>query len=175
MKLKRVIRLTQPASEPINLAEAKEQLRIPSAQTTEDQVITGFISAAREQAEQFIDQPICQATFVLVFDVVNAKSVCLNYPASAVSSVSYRDSDDAEQSATFTYDAQLNTLFFDEVISGTGLKVSITSGLVSDYPESLRQAIKLLVGDLYVGRSSAEHMNKAAQMMLMPFKNRPIV
>lgn len=173
--LKRVIRLTQPQSEAVSLAEAKEQLRIPAAQTIEDSVITAFISAAREQAEQFIDRPICESDFVLVYDFVRSEKFCLNYPASAVSSVTYRDEADEEQTATFTYDAQLNQLFFDELIIGTGLKVTVTSGQTNSYPQSLKQAILLLVGDLYTGRSSAELVNKAAEAMMLPFKNRPIV
>lgn len=173
--MKRVIRLTQPASEPVSLAEAKEQLRIPSAQTIEDSVITAFISAAREQAEQFIDRPICEADFVVVYRNVVGNRFDLKYPASSVSAVTYRDTNNDEQSVTFTYDDQLNEIFLDEVIAGTGLKVTITSGQTSDYPESLKQAILLLIGDLYTGRSSSEIVNKAAKMMLMPFKENPIV
>ena len=173
--VKRVIRLTQPASEPVTITEAKQQLRIPSAQTVEDATITAFISAAREQAEQFIDRPICEADFVLVLGDVDAKKLELKYPASAVASITYRDSDDAEQTATFTYDEQLNTAFFSEQITGTGVKVTLTSGQTSGYPESLKQAILLLIGDLYTGRSSSELVNRAAISLLLPFKNRPIV
>lgn len=173
--LKRVIRLTQPESEPVSLEEAKAQLRIPALQTIEDEVINGFISAAREQAEQFIDRPICEADFVIVYDAIAGDRFCMKYPASSVASVTYRDGSNAEQSATFTYDAQLNELFFSEVIIGTGVKVTFTSGLTTDYPQSLKQAILMLIGDLYTGRSSAELVNKAAKMMLMPFKENPIV
>lgn len=175
MSLSRVIRLTQPASEPVSLAEAKESLRIPSAQTIDDDYITGLISSAREQAEQFIDRPICSADFILIYDRVNSDRFCLGYPANSVSDVTYRDSEAAEKTATYTYDAQLNELFFSERIVGTGLKVSVSSGQSSDYPESLKRGILMLLGDLYTGRTSAEFVNKAAKMMLMPFKNRPIL
>ena len=173
--LRRVIRQNQPVSEPVSLAEAKNQLRIPAAQTVEDATITGYISSAREQAEQFIDRPICEADFVIVYQSVVGDSFYLGYPASSVSAVTYRDLDNVEQTIAFTYDAELNKLFFDEYVTGNDLKVSITSGQTSDYPQSLKQGILILIGDLYVGRSSSELMNKAAQTMLMPFKNRPIV
>ena len=173
--LKRIIRLTQPEMEPVSLEEAKRQLRIPAAQTVEDAVISGYISAAREQAEQFIDCAICESDFVLVFDYIASDSFCLNYPASAVASVTYRDEENEEQTAIFTYDEQLNTVFFDEIVIGRGVKFEVTAGSSSYYPESLRQAILMLIGDLYTGRSSIELVNKAAIMMLMPFKNRPIV
>jgi uncharacterized phiE125 gp8 family phage protein len=173
--LRQVIRLTQPASEPITLSEAKDSLRIPSGQTIDDDYITGLISSARDQAEQFIDMPICQAEFVIVYDFINSIRFILGYPASAVSSVTYRDADAIEQVASFTYDAQLNELFFDETISGTSVKITITGGQASGYPESLKRGILMILGDLYTGRTSAEFINKAAQMMLMPFKNRPIV
>jgi len=173
--LRQVIRLTQPASEPITLSEAKDSLRIPSGQTIDDDYITALISAAREQAEQFIDRPICQADFVIVYNFINASRFILRYPASSVASVTYRDLEYAEQVAAFTYDAQLNELFFDEIIAGDSVKITITSGQTSGYPESLKRGILMILGDLYTGRTSAEFINKAAQMMLMPFKNRPIL
>jgi uncharacterized phiE125 gp8 family phage protein len=173
--LRQVIRLTQPSSEPITLSEAKDSLRIPAGQTIDDDYITALIGAAREQAEQFIDRPICQADFVIVYDVINSSRFILGYPASAVSSVAYRDYESVEQVAAFTYDAQLNELFFNETISGAGVKITITSGQTSGYPESLKRGVLMILGDLYTGRTSAEFINKAAQMMLMPFKNRPIV
>lgn len=173
--LRQVIRLTQPSSEPITLSEAKDSLRIPAGQTIDDDYITALIGAAREQAEQFIDRPICQADFVIVYDVINSSRFILGYPASAVSSVAYRDYESVEQVAAFTYDSQLNELFFNETISGTSAKITITSGQTSGYPESLKRGVLMILGDLYTGRTSAEFINKAAQMMLMPFKNRPIL
>jgi uncharacterized phiE125 gp8 family phage protein len=173
--LNRVIRLTQPVSEPASLSEVKENLRLPSSQTIDDVLITSYISAARQQAEEFIDRPICESDFVVVIDSVAASRLCIKYPASAVSSVTYRDASDDEQSATFSYDAQLNTVFFDDYIEGKDLKVTITSGISSDYPQSLKQAVIMLACDLYTGRASAEYHNKAAIMMMMPFKNQPIL
>lgn len=175
MILRSITRVSQPSSEPITLAEAKESLRIPSGQTIDDSYIQGLISAAREQAEQFIDRAICMADFVIVYDQFSGNRLNVKYPASSVTSVAYRDYDLAEVSPSFTYDALLNEIFFNESISGTGLKINLTSGLTSGYPESLKQAIKLIVGDLYTGRTSAELVNKAAMMLLMPFKNRPIL
>lgn len=173
--LKRVIRLTQPASEPASLSEVKENLRLPSAQTIDDTLIQSYISSARQQAEEFIDRPICESNFVVVIDSVTGLKLCLGYPASAVSSVTYRDESNAEQAALFTYDSQLNTVFFDDYVAGTDIKVTITSGITSDYPQSLKQAVIMLACDLYTGRASAEYHNKAAIMMMMPFKNRPIL
>ena len=173
--LNRVIRLTQPASEPVSLSEVKQNLRLPPAQTIDDGLIESYISAARQQAEEFIDRPICESDFVIVIDSVVGHKLSLKYPASAVSSVTYRDSSNDEQTAVFTYDSELNTLFFDEYTAGSDVKVTITSGLTDNYPQSLKQAVIMLASDLYTGRASAEYHNKAAMMMLMPFKNRPIL
>ena len=173
--LKRVIRLTQPIVEPVTLVEAKAQLRVPELQTTEDDVISRFISAAREQAEQFIDSAICEADFVVVYDSIESIRFCMGYPALSVTSVTYRDTNNEEQDALFTYDPQLNTLFFDQIYIGSGFKVTIRAGQSSDWPESMKQGILLFIADLYTGRASEELVNKAAQMMLMPFMNRPIL
>ena len=175
MILRSITRLSQTSSEPITLSEAKESLRIPIGQTIDDDYIKGLISAAREQAEQFIDRAICRASFLVVYDVVSGDRFHIKYPASSVEAVTYRDYDKLEVSPAFEYDSQLNELFFSESLSGTGLKITLTTGDVSHYPESLKQAIKLIVGDLYTGRTSAELTNKAAMMLLMPFKNRPII
>jgi uncharacterized phiE125 gp8 family phage protein len=173
--LRRVIRKSQPVAEPVSLAEAKETLRIPTGQTIDDGLITAYISAAREQAEQFIDSAVSSADFDVVFSEVASDQFYIQYPASAVSAVTYRDASNAEQAATYTYDADLNTLFFEEVVTGTNLKISLTAGYSADWPQSMKQAVLMLVGDLYTGRASSEYVNKAAMTMLMPFKNRPIV
>lgn len=170
-----VQRMTQPTCEPVSLEKAKDALRIPRAQSVDDDYITGLISAARECAEQFIDRPICEANFVIAYSHINASRFSLGYPASEVTAVTYRDENGDEQEASFTYDQGLNELFFTRQIVGAGLKVSIKSGQKKDFPESLKHAILMIIADLYTGRASAEFTNKAAQMMLMPFKNRPIV
>lgn len=174
-KLRRVIRLTQPTVEPLSLAEARESLRISPRQTIDASYINDLISSAREQAEQFIDQAICLANFVLIFDDVSGNSLRLIYPANSVASVSYRNADGDEIEPEFEYDPQLNEIFFAETVNCDGLKVEVECGRNTGHPESLVRAIAMLLGDLYTGRTSAEYVNKAAQMMLMPFRNRPII
>lgn len=173
--LRTVIRLTQPTVEPLTLAEARESLRINPRQTIDASYINDLISSAREQAEQFVDCAIALADFMLIFDGVSGDSLHLCYPAASVSSVSYRDADGATVEPDFEYDPQLNQIFFTESITANGLKVTITAGRNTGHPESMVRAIAMLLGDLYIGRTSAEYVNKAAQMMLMPFKNRPIL
>lgn len=169
------IRKTQPTVEPVSLSEAKTNMRIPDGQTIDDNLINSYISAAREQAEQFIDRPICRAEYMLVYDIVKGTSFRLKYPASQVISVTYHNSEHETITPSFTYDQDLNLLVFDEYIDGKNLKVSITSGINHGFPESIKQAILMLVTDFYTGRASAEYSNKAAEMLLMPFKNRPIL
>jgi uncharacterized phiE125 gp8 family phage protein len=173
--LRQIIRLTHPTVEPLSLAEARESLRISPRQIVDGAYISALISAARQQAEEFIDCAICQASFVLVLDGVAGKSVRLNYPATSVTAVSYRADSGDTVLLDFEYDAQLRELFFDEEIAVNGLKVEIVAGVNAGWPESLVRAVAMLLGDLYTNRTSAEYVNRAALAMLMPFKNRPIL
>ena len=59
---------TQPASEPVTLAEAKAHLSIDSSNTAWDSVITDFIKAAREQAEIFTNRCLLPQTLTMILD-----------------------------------------------------------------------------------------------------------
>lgn len=57
---------TGPASEPVTLAEAKDQLYITD--TTHDAYITSLIQAAREQVENFTSRALLPQTFTMYLD-----------------------------------------------------------------------------------------------------------
>jgi len=52
------------AIEPVNVAETKNWLKLPANVTTDDVLIAGLITTAREQAETFTNRCIAQRTFV---------------------------------------------------------------------------------------------------------------
>lgn len=59
-------RLTAPAAEPITLAEAKAHCRVDHS--TDDSLIQGYITAAREWVEDYIDRSLVSQRLVMKLD-----------------------------------------------------------------------------------------------------------
>lgn len=95
--------ITAPTSEPITLAEAKLQLRVDH--NDEDTIIQGFITAAREHAEQVTKRSIMPQTWEVVLDAFPESDIELLYPVvNAVESVKYIDLNGAQQTmSAFDY------------------------------------------------------------------------
>ena len=93
MKLRIV---TEPASEPVTLDEAKQYARI--AHTDDDLMITGMVEAARKTVEQFTRRALITQTLELALDgPPPGEYVDLPMPPLAsVTSVKYVDGDDVE-------------------------------------------------------------------------------
>lgn len=66
MQYRSLVRQTQPAVEPVTLAEAKAHLRVDTAD--DDTYITGLIRAAREWVEQYLDRTLVHTQWVMRFD-----------------------------------------------------------------------------------------------------------
>lgn len=66
MQYRSLVRQTQPAVEPVTLAEAKAHLRVDTAD--DDAYITGLIRAAREWVEQYLDRTLVHTQWVMRFD-----------------------------------------------------------------------------------------------------------
>ncbi|NBW15376.1 MAG: hypothetical protein EBR82_46010 [Caulobacteraceae bacterium] len=66
MRYRSLVRATEPANEPVTLAEAKAHLRIDS--TSEDTLITALIKTARVWAEEYLDRTLCFTQWTLRTD-----------------------------------------------------------------------------------------------------------
>ena len=66
MHYRSLVRQTQPAVEPVTLAEAKAHLRVDTAD--DDTYITGLVRAAREWVEQYLDRTLVHTQWVMRFD-----------------------------------------------------------------------------------------------------------
>ncbi len=66
MQYRSLVRQTQPAVEPVTLAEAKAHLRVDTAD--DDTYITGLVRAAREWVEQYLDRTLVHTQWVMRFD-----------------------------------------------------------------------------------------------------------
>jgi uncharacterized phiE125 gp8 family phage protein len=169
-------RQTQPAVEPVTLAEAKSHLRVDTAD--DDTYITGLIRAAREWCEQYLDRTLVHTQWVMRFDrfppdgtqdielprppIVasgTATAVALTFTfengtTSTYSTASYRVDRASTPGAVKTLYGQAwpPHLQDDNAISVTWWGGYGASG--SDVPQSIRHAMLMLVAFWYDNRST---------------------
>lgn len=165
--------ITEPSVEPVTLSEAKRNLRVDG--TDEDTHITHLITSARLHVEGFQGRHIIQTTVRLTLDGFSPV-IRLPRPAwRSVSSIKYTDSNGAEQTLDSSkYQADLTT---GRIIPAYGeswpttrwelatVRVEFVSGYADDgasppdyranVPEDTKQAIMLLINELYERREAA--------------------
>lgn len=161
---------TAPTSEPISLADAKKQLRLPSAYTSEDDAINWYIKAAREIAERETNRALLTQTWKLTLDKFPASGViqCSKNPVIAITSIQYYDT--AGDLQTWSAD---NYILDDQrepwrITPAYGLSfpstqsrinavtITFTAGYSSadTIPANIMQGMRLIIGDLYKNREN---------------------
>lgn len=188
---------TAPAAEPVSAAEAKLHLRVDIS--TDDDLITSLITAARMEVEQWTGRALINQTW----DWKSDAFPCGDWlafraplpPLSSVTHVKYIDSAGTEQTVSTD---DYTTHVFAGPFAARGLilpkygkiwpspraeagavRVRFVAGYGaagSAVPAPLLAAIKLLIGDLYENREAqiearaALLENKTLQRILFPFK-----
>ena len=156
---------TAPATEPITLDEAKEHLKVYC--TADDDYITALIKAARIYAETFQNRSYITQTLELRMDCFPQFIIELMRPPSiSVTSIKYIDSNGDTQ----TLDASKYTTDFNSyvaritpsynetwpttraVMDAVTVEYIAGYGSASDVPETIKQAILLLITNWYVNR-----------------------
>lgn len=174
-------------SEPVTLTEAKLHLRVDIS--TDDDLITRAIEAAREYVEGYLERVVTSATITAKYDALGAMELPIN-GALSVTSVKYLDSDSVEQTASSalylldnfsTPNAVLlkNNQDWPSVIAQkNAVEIVYTAGYAGsppDWPSRVQNAILLLVGDMYENRESAiigtiVAKNEAVDRLLFPLR-----
>lgn len=177
---------TAPTVEPITLTEAKLHLKIDS-DTTDDNLITALIQAARESCENYTGRAFINQTWELTLDEFPDEGDSDdNYielypsPLSSITSIIYKDLDGVSQTASSS------TLYEADAYSTPGraclkygqvwptaqeIQNSITVTFVAGYgaagsnvPAAIRTAILMLIGHLYEHRESVNVGNMVTEM-----------
>ena len=82
--------ITEPASEPVTLAEAKLHLRVDTVD--DDARITELITTARQQAELILKRSLLPQTWEKTLDAFPSSDIELLYPSViAIESIKYQD------------------------------------------------------------------------------------
>lgn len=163
--------ITQPATEPVGLSEAKIHLRVD--QTDEDGEIERKTKSARIYCEKIAGRAYITRTLVGYLDefpTVVGGLILLPYPpASEIVSVKYYDVDDNQQTldaADYEFDPTSEPARLRPAVGiswpATGTRLAAVEiqwkagygDAPTDIPEDAKSAVKLALGDLYENRES---------------------
>jgi uncharacterized phiE125 gp8 family phage protein len=159
--------ITGPATEPLTLAEAKLYLRVDS--TSEDDLITALIKAARLQVENKTYRMLITQTWDLILDKTDLNESLIQIykqPVTAISSIKYYDSNNTEQTLSATNyqtevssnPAKVQIITFPQIYDRLG---AVTIRFVAGYanagavPQDIKQAMYFLIGHMYENRQMA--------------------
>ena len=184
---------TAPTEEPVTVDEAKAQCRVDISD--DDALIGSYITVARQWAESFRRQKFITQTWELYLDAFPGGGMLLRLPFGPVQSVSeiaYKADGEstytAVSSSNYVVDAISEPARIvlatngswpgDALVPVNGVKITFVCGygLATAVPESIQQAIKLIVGHLYENREdvviaqgiSVSQVPMAAKALLWP-------
>jgi uncharacterized phiE125 gp8 family phage protein len=165
-------RLTQPDSEPVTLNELKAWLRFTGDDM--DVMLAATISAARQDAEQFLGLSIGNSKWRAVFDAFGAEMALPMGPVASIESVSYRAPDGT--AASFSdYTSSGDVLIPDylpETLGINAVTVEYTGGIESE-PEALKNAALMLAqSQIDSLAEQPPHLIERARALLRPYARR---
>ncbi len=176
-----------PSTSPVTLAEARAQLRNEDI-TFDDAYVTALVAAAVSAIESRYMLAISAQTikeFHSGFPNNSGNSDKMRlriYPVTAVTGITYKDSNGAAQTLTISnvnvgvesYRTVITpktgvTLPDTELGNPNAVEITYTAGFAT-VPTAIKQAILLMVGDWYANRENATRaMPTAAERLLEPF------
>lgn len=183
-----LVLVDNPATKVVSVTDIKAQLRIDSSD--EDTLLGYYIDAATDMAENYCNRHFITHQYKLYFnEQVNKASLifpnCTLEEAGSNKPVNWIDANDAAQSSDKAYiDAFSNPslVYLSSDFPGTTLKDNAANTFYfwfntgygaasSDVPEAIKQAIKLIVADMYYFREDRKRQfPMASQILLQPYK-----
>jgi len=157
---------SQPAAEPLSTLEAKQHLRVDH--NADDTYIDGLVKAARINAETYLRRSLINTTWVMKMDCFPSVIRPPRSPLSSVSSLTYLDTDGTSQTLTVNTDyvvdsssepGRIYPAYGTSWPSTRAIENAVTLTFVAGYgtagsnvPQSIRQALLLMVGTWYEQR-----------------------
>lgn len=160
--------VSQPASEPVSLAEARRQINWADTDTTHDNELTLLIGAARNQWEDDTDTGLINRTYsfgMWGFPTCGNSFSLLRRPVSSITSIQYYDTDNAQQTLStsiYSLDAASGLVYLqydqswpDTVSRWDAVTVTYVVGYgsaASSVPAIAKQAMLLLIAHYFENR-----------------------
>ena len=186
--------VTAATKEPVLVEEAKNHLRVDIAE--DDDLIDGYITTARQDMEEKYGVAFVTQTWDLYLDAFPGGSELAigKWPLASVTSIKYTDEDGNE--STYSSDDYLvdavsqpgkvvlkssSSWPSDTLQEVNAVVVRFVAGFgdATDVPRPVRQAVLLLVGDMYENRENTiiaqgvtiRPVAQAAEMLMMNYRN----
>lgn len=186
-----LVRITPPALWPIDLDDAKRQLRIAHNQA--DTAIEAKIKSATLRIENWLERTLLEQTWRLTLDDFPEAGCPIILPRPRlmeVESIEYVDADDADQTLDagdydFNLDEEPAAIYPTDGDATAGevwpvtnerpgnVVITYTAGYGqdrADVPDDIREAIRQLTTILYERPESGGEMPPDLQAMLMPYR-----
>lgn len=177
--------LTQPATEPVSLSDAKAHLAV--THSADDALIGSLVKAARRHVEHVTGLRLIAQTWEAVFDTFpNGPLQLAGWPLQSVTAVEYLDENDAAQtlaSSAYVVDEYRRPGWISPVDSWPSTMDTYNAVVVTfvvgygdadDVPDDLIAAIKMIVAGLYANRESTSEKpiveNQAVYSLLWHYR-----
>jgi uncharacterized phiE125 gp8 family phage protein len=163
----KVNRVSGPASEPVTVTQAKDHCELLASDTTHDAKLTRYIAAARQRIENETSYVLMTQTYTLSFDAFPDfdKIKIPKRPVSSVSSISYYDADNSQQTlGTDVYGVDTSRMPFvylkynqswptiTEQHGGCTIQFNAGFGTADQVPSILKHLILVQVGSWFYDR-----------------------
>lgn len=179
--------ITAPSTYPVTLAEAKLHCRVDIAD--DDTLITAFITAATEMAEQKTGRAIMTQTLELTLDAFPEAFELTRVPVQSITSVKYYDTTGTQQTLSntlYALDAAEDFGFahISPVYAGVwpdtrdqinAVAVRYVAGYAdaASVPQSIKNWILLMVSTMYSNRETEAYSSRAVSTTVqMQFVDR---
>jgi uncharacterized phiE125 gp8 family phage protein len=160
---------TAPTSEPITLAEAKAQLRVESDFSDDDTWITTAITVVREQVEALTNRALMPQSLELAIGEFEDVMQLPKPPFTSLTSIQYYDEDNSIQtlaSSVYTLNDFVDpaeiALAYEQTWPTVydrpdAIRIAFDTGYAdaASVPASVKQAMLMLLTDLYDNRSAS--------------------
>lgn len=159
--------VAEPTTEPVSLEEVKLFLRLLPDDTSEDDFISGLITAAREYCENFTARALATQTIMLYLDSIPSEIEVPMPPLQSVDKIEVIDADKVAHELTADTDYMIDNGEISSIIFTASaqevaahlypinpVQITCTVGYDADIPVGIKQAMLLLVAHWYENREA---------------------
>ena len=159
--------VAEPTTEPVSLEEVKLFLRLLPDDTSEDDFISGLITAAREYCENFTARALAIQTIMLYLDSIPSEVEFPMPPLQSVYKIDVIDADKAGHELIADTDYMIDSGEISSIIFTASaqevaahlypinpVQITCTVGYDADIPVGIKQAMLLLVAHWYENREA---------------------